>query len=124
MTKSRMLILGLLGLLVIIPVLMTGCLGTTSPDGGTSGGFDWTIVVFVVVIFGLMYLLMIRPQRKRQKEQQKMMSELQVGDEVMTVGGIFGTIDRIDEDSYVIKLESGGTMRIIKGAMAGKRTRS
>jgi len=82
---------------------------------------QWGIIVFIVVIFGLMYLLMIRPQRKRQKEQQRMVSELQRGDEVLTSGGIYGKIESIDENSYVLKLESGQTMRVVKNGILGKK---
>jgi preprotein translocase subunit YajC len=64
---------------------------------------------------------MIRPQRKRQKEQQKMMSELQKGDDVITTAGIYGRIESIDDSSIVIKLESGGTMRVVRNAVSGKR---
>ena len=63
---------------------------------------------------------MIRPQRKRQKEQQKMMADLQRGDRVITTAGIYGVIESIDENSIVLKLESGGTMRVVRNAIAGK----
>ena len=64
---------------------------------------------------------MIRPQRRRQKEQQKMMQELNRGDEIVTTSGIYGVIDKVEETSFVIRLESGATMRVVKGAVAGRR---
>ncbi|MBN1366939.1 MAG: preprotein translocase subunit YajC [Dehalococcoidales bacterium] len=79
------------------------------------------MIVFIVVIFGLMYLLMIRPQRKRQKEQQKLMTELQKGDDVITTSGIYGRIESVEENSFVLKLESGATMRVLRSAVAGKK---
>ncbi len=124
MTKSKAIYLGLSFILLFSLLSMTGCLTgstTTGTGGTTSTGFDWTLIVFVVVIFGLMYLLMIRPQRKRQKEQQKMMEELKRGDDVITTSGIYGKIESIEETSFVLKLESGATMRVVKGAVAGKR---
>jgi preprotein translocase subunit YajC len=80
-------------------------------------------MIMIVAIFGLMYLLMIRPQRKRQKEQQKMASELQKGDDVMTTSGIYGRIESIDESTIVLKLESGATIRVVRNAVTGKRSR-
>ncbi|MBN1366863.1 MAG: preprotein translocase subunit YajC [Dehalococcoidales bacterium] len=68
-----------------------------------------------------MYLLMIRPQRKRQKEQQRMMEELQKGDDIITASGIYGRIESMDENSFVIKVESGATMRIVRSAVAGRK---
>jgi preprotein translocase subunit YajC len=120
--KNKLLSLGTLGIMLVGLLLSTSCLsGTTSAEGTASGGFDWTIIIFLVVIFGLMYLLMIRPQRKRQKEQQKMMSELQKGDEVITSSGIYGRIESVEENSFVIKIESGATMRVVRSAVAGKK---
>ncbi len=123
MTKSRLLSLGLIGVLLIGLLMATGCFAPSSTSGGTTtgGGFDWTIIIFLVVIFGLMYLLMIRPQRSRQKKQQQMMSELQKGDEIITNSGIYGRIESVEENSFVIRLESGATMRIVRSAVAGKK---
>ena len=64
-----------------------------------------TTVVMMVVVIGVFYFLMIRPESKRKKETQKMLSELSVGDQVTTIGGIRGTICAVKEDTVVI--ESG-----------------
>jgi len=74
-----------------------------------------------VVIFAMFYFVMIRPQRKRQKEHQTMMAGLQKGDKVITAGGIYGTIDSLSEDSVVIKVEGGTTMRVARGSVAVRR---
>ena len=124
MTKSKTITLGILGLMLAAIPALTGCLAASTTTSGTTtgtGGFDWTIIIFLVVIFGLMYLLMIRPQRKRQKEMQKMVEELKRGDEIITNSGIYGIIEAVEENSFVIKLESGATMRVIRSAIAGKR---
>ena len=119
--KKKVLILGLIGGLLITLAFIVGCVPAT-PDGG-EGGFDWFIIIFVVVIFGLMYFVLIRPQRKRQKEHQQLVEELQKGDRVVTAGGIYGQIESISDDSVVIKVESGATMRVAKGSVALKRER-
>lgn len=63
-------------------------------------------MVMMAVVFGLMYLLMIRPQKKKEKEAKEMRDNLQIGDEVTTIGGITGIVVRKTEDTVVI--ETGG----------------
>ena len=75
------------------------------------------MIIFLVVIFGLFYLVMIRPQRRRQKEHEQLMQDLQKGDNVMTAGGIYGRIESLSEDSVVIKVESGTTLRVARGSV-------
>ena len=117
--KRRMLNWGLLLGLLLSVAFAGGCLPSGVPEGG--GGFDWTIIIFVVVIFGLMYLVLIRPQRRRQKEHQELMEQLKKGDRVVTAGGIYGQIESLSDDSVVIKVESGATMRVARGSVALKR---
>ena len=109
----------LAGLLVALPVFLGGCV--PGGAGGASGGFDWTIIIFLVLIFGVFYFLMIRPQRKRQKQHEEMVQELQKGDRVITAGGIHGTIESLSQDSVVLKIESGSTIRIARGSVTGQR---
>jgi len=114
----------LLGLLITSLLSVSGCL-TTTPEGGTEGDFltsIWPMLIFLVVIFGLMYFVMIRPQRKRQQEQQNMLQELQKGDRVITAGGIYGQIDSISEENAVLKIESGATIRIARSSIIGKQS--
>lgn len=121
MNKARMLTLGLFAAMVGALVFLAGCLAPTGTEGTPTGGFDWTIIIFLVVIFALMWFTMIRPQRKRQKEHEKLISELRSGDKVITAGGIFGVIDSVSEDSIVIKVESGALIRVAKGGVVVKR---
>ncbi|MBA7695468.1 hypothetical protein ES703_104096 [subsurface metagenome] len=60
-------------------------------------------------------------QRKRQKEHQQLIEELKRGDRVITAGGVYGVIETVSEDSVVIKVESGATMRVAKNSVALKR---
>lgn len=64
------------------------------------------LIIVYVVIFGAMYFLMIRPQKKKQKEEQKMRENLQVGDEIVTIGGIYGRVISLKEDTIVIESQS------------------
>jgi len=119
--KNRKLNLGLVILLLLTLVSISGCV----PSGEESAaGFDWMLIVFLVVLFVLFYFLFIRPQRKRQKEHQQLVQELKRGDNVITAGGIYGVVESISEDSIVIKVESGATIRVAKDSVALKRERS
>ena len=118
---NKILRLGIIAALLITVIAFAGgCLPGQAPaeQGETS---IWPMVIFLVVIFALFYFTMIRPQRKRQKEHQSMVQELQKGDRVITAGGIYGTIDSLSEDSIVIKIESGATIRIARGSVVGRR---
>ena len=118
MKKTKILNLGLIGGLLTGVAFSGGC-ATTTEGGGTTS--IWTMLIFVVVLFALMYFVMIRPQMKRQKEHQRLIEELKRGDRVITAGGIFGVIESISEDSLVIKVESGATMRVAKGSVTIKQ---
>jgi preprotein translocase subunit YajC len=125
--KNKVLNLALIvGLLISLLVLMAGCYptatSTETPTTGTQGGWgNWTLLIFLVLFIAMIYFLMIRPQRKRQKEQQQMVEALKRGDKVVTAGGIFGVIESVSEDSVVIKVESGTTLRVAKNMVAVKR---
>ncbi|MEX0825196.1 MAG: preprotein translocase subunit YajC [Acidimicrobiia bacterium] len=86
----------------------------------SSGNVFVTLVLYAVIIGGLFYFLMIRPQRTRMRRHQALMSELQVGDEVQTIGGIYGRIEHLDEDSAVLGIEGGGRLRVARRALAAK----
>ena len=75
--------------------------GETTGAGAGIGGIG--MIIYLVVIFGAMYFLLIRPQKKKQKEEKKMRENLQVGDEIVTIGGIYGRVISLKEDSMVIE---------------------
>ena len=123
---NKVLKIGLIGgLLITVLALAGGCdliaPSTTTPGEEGSGGSIWPMIIFLVVIFALFYFVMIRPQRKRQKDQQAMMAGLQKGDRVITIGGIYGTIESLSEDSVIIKVEGGTTMRVARSAVSVRR---
>jgi len=122
MKKTRLSALALMAVLLTTAlVFMAGCFPTETPAEGEGGGFDWTIIIFLVLIFAIFYFLLIRPQRKRQKQQRELMEELKRGDKVITAGGIYGVIESVSEDSILMKVESGATMRVSKSSVALKR---
>jgi preprotein translocase subunit YajC len=81
-------------------------------SGDQAGGGSLITLAFPVLMIVGFYFLLIRPQRNRQKAQQALLSTLEVGDEVMTTGGIFGTIIEIDEDEGVLTVEIAPGTRV------------
>jgi len=79
------------------------------------------MIIFLVLIFAAMYFLMIKPQRKKQREQQEMVQQIRKGEKVIIAGGIYGQIESVGEESIVLRLESGATMRVLKGSIMGKQ---
>ncbi len=76
------------------------------------------LIGFLVLMFGMFYLLIIRPQRKRQQEHQALVSSLKTGDRVVTIGGIQGKIESMNDESVVLKIESGATIRMTRSSIA------
>lgn len=73
----------------------------------------WVMLIYVVVIGALFYFMLIRPQKKKQKEEQKLRDSLQIGDEILTIGGFYGKIISIKEDSIVIESQLDHTKQKI-----------
>ena len=77
-----------------------------------AAGGGWTFWVMIIAIFAIMYFFMIRPQNKKQKEIQKFRNSLEVGQEIVTIGGIYGTVRQIDEAENSITVEVASGVRI------------
>ncbi len=95
-------------------VLMAG-----GGEGGTGGG---AMLIWFGLIFVLIYLTMIRPQRKKQKEHQKLLGELKKGDKVVTSSGMFGIIFAIDEDRgrVILKISNDTKLEFLKSSIAAR----
>ena len=80
---------------------------------------DWTMIIMLVGLLVVMYFVMIRPQKKQEKEQNDMRNNLAVGDEITTIGGIIGKIHSIKEETCVIETSHERTkIRILKTAVS------
>ena len=80
-------------------------------------GFDPKMLIMLALIFVVMWFFMIRPQRKQQKELQNFRDSLKKGDKVVTIGGIFGTVCEVKEDSVLIEVDNNVKIRVNKQAI-------
>ncbi len=89
---------------------------------GASGGSGF---LFIIVIgFLLIYLLFVRPQKRRQNEQQQMTNDIRLGDEVLTVGGIYGTVTQVEDDQVTVEIAPKTEVRVARRAIAGVTPRA
>ncbi len=80
-------------------------------------GSAWSMWIMLGLIFLVMWFFMIRPQRKQQKELEKFRNELKRGDKVVTIGGIYGTVDEVKDNSVLIKVDGEVKLRMAKSAI-------
>lgn len=80
----------------------TGSTATTA----SAGGEMISMIVMLVVMFGAMYLFMIRPQKKKEKAVKNMLDALKPGDRICTIGGLYGTVSSLKDDTVTITLGS------------------
>ena len=73
----------------------------TNQNAGGFGALGW--ILYFVIIIAALYFILIRPQRKKQKEEEQMKNNTQVGDEILSIGGIYGKIIAVKEDSYIVE---------------------
>ena len=81
------------------------------------GGFDGSFMIMMIAIFAIMYFFMIRPQNKKQKEIQNFRKNLEVGQEVISAGGIYGKVKAIEDNVVVLEIASGVKIRIDKNSI-------
>jgi len=75
--------------------------------------------IFILILLVGMWFLLIRPQRRRQMEAQRLVQSLEVGKEIVTAGGLYGTITALEDDEARVKIADGVEVRVAKRAIAG-----
>jgi preprotein translocase subunit YajC len=91
--------------------------------GNTQGGNPITQIIPLVLIVIVFYFFMIRPQMKKAKETKKYIESLKVNDKILTIGGIYGTISKMNDDgTIIIAVEDGSKMKISKNAVSQDAT--
>jgi len=76
-------------------------------------------LIIIVVLVALFWLLLIRPQRRRQAEQKALIQNIEVGDEIVTAGGLFGHVKSVADDELLVEIAPGTSVRIARRAVAG-----
>lgn len=102
---------------------MINSIVTLSANGGSTSGSLTSLLLSFGLVFVLFYFLLLRPQKKKEKKEAEMRNNLQIGDEVITVGGIVGIVFSVKEDTVVV--ETGGDrakIRVKKWAIAQNLT--
>ena len=77
-------------------------------------------LVWIIVMLGAFYALLVRPQRRNMAAHQALMTSLQEGDEVMTMGGIYGRIHRLDDQVIELEVAPGTSFRVARSAISRK----
>ncbi len=76
-------------------------------------------LIIIIAMFALLWVLLIRPQRAKQQQQQKMLSNVEPGDEILTVGGLYGIVQELDEDDdLIVEIAEGIHVRVARRAIA------
>ena len=81
-------------------------------------GGSWGMILYCVVVFGIIYLLIVRPNKRRMAEYQKMLDSLKIGDHVLAAG-IYGVIKEIGDKSIKVEIAKGVIVEAAKNAVAG-----
>jgi preprotein translocase subunit YajC len=80
-------------------------------------------LIMIVLIFAVVYFFMIRPQAKKQKEEQKFRENIKVGDKIITIGGIHGKVIKVGDTNLIIEVEGGNKLKVEKSAILGMPSR-
>ncbi|HUF10704.1 MAG TPA: preprotein translocase subunit YajC [Rhodothermales bacterium] len=91
-----------------------------APPG--SEGSALTPFIFMAAIFAVFYFLLIRPQKKKEQERKQMIEELKKGDNIVTVGGLYGKVVQVDDTSVLAQVDEGTKVRIDKNAISSLRS--
>ncbi len=84
---------------------------------GAAGGSSWSFLLMLALMFLVMWLFMIRPQRQQQKKLEEMRNALKKGDKVITAGGIYGVVADVDERTVLIKVDGEIKLRVDKSSI-------
>lgn len=87
--------------------------------GGAPGGFEFSALIPLILIFVVFWFLLIQPQRKKMKQHKEMLSRLRRGDRVVTGGGIIGRITRVEsDDNLIVEIARGVSVKIARSTIA------
>ncbi len=85
---------------------------------------NWSFPLMMVLMFGILYFFMIRPQQKKAKNQKKFTEEIKKGDYIVTIGGLHGRIAEVEDDTFVVEVERGARIKFSKSAVSMESTKA
>lgn len=104
-------------ILAAVLLLSSQAMAMGQPAGGEGQGGMAGMFIPLLLMFGVLYLFMIRPAQKKQKEKEKMLSALSKGDRVVTSGGIYGDIQTVKENSVILRVADNVKLEIQRSSI-------
>ncbi len=101
----------------ILPLLMGAPQAAGAAEGAGAGSLLTSFIPFIAII-AIFYLLIIRPQNKKRKETEQMLSALKKGDKIITIGGIHGVVQSVKEKTVIIKIDDNVKMEFSRSAVS------
>jgi len=89
-----------------------------------SASSPWTSAIFMVLIVGIFYFFMIRPQQKKAKDQKKFVESVKKGDQVVTIGGAHGRVAEVESNYFILEFERGVRIKFLKSSVSMESTKS
>jgi len=103
--------------------LLIAATTTTSTNGGSSSGGGKSLIPILLLLgIAALYLIVVRPQRRKQKLQQSMQTDLAVGDEILTAGGVYGTVTQVGDEEVRVEIAPNVEIRLARRAIAAQLT--
>jgi len=102
----------------ILAIILTTTFALFAQDGGVNSNGMTSLIPMMILFFVVIWFFMIRPEQKKAKELDKMRAALKKGDEIVTVGGICGTIYKILDGKVIIKIDEKAMMTILSASIA------
>lgn len=91
--------------------------GGQGGQAGAPGGGGMEMILMMVVIFGLMYFMVIRPQKTREKKRREMQMRIKAGDKVRTIGGLYGEVVSVNEKTIIISVDGKTNLEFVREAV-------
>lgn len=113
-------------IVLLFLVFVCGCVflcPSAAEAAGGAQGSPLSMLLPFIIIFAFLYFMMIRPQRQQQKQRKEMLGSLKVGDKVVTSGGIYGTITKVNPQSLRVKIAKGVEVRVSRSGVSGKTSK-
>ena len=98
-------ILSLVTIAAFLLLALAGCAVPT--EGGTTGGFDYSTILMILMVVAVFYFFAIRPESKRKKKAQEMRNSIEAGDNIVTIGGMLGKVVHVSDDKITFETGEG-----------------